>query len=186
MSGNNKETHQQRLRNLGLNQSDDDNGAKEIGGAKENGSTVGGDEKKSLYDRLGGIFAIAAVIDRFSDEVLKSPLVGINSPNPQLREWSREQSPERLPGLKFQRTLWVADISGGPLRYVGTNPGPGKSHLDLENAHFNLHITPAEFDEVARILAETLQAFDVPAPEKAEVLAAFASFKPRVTAGSAE
>lgn len=141
--------------------------------------------QRSLYDRLGGLFAIAAVVNLFSDEVLKSPLVGVESPNPQLRAWSREQSPTRLPGLKFMRTLWVADIAGGPLKYVGTNPGPGPSHLDLENAHRALRITPAEFDEVARILAATLTTFNVPEPEKAEVLAAFVSFKARVTAGSA-
>ena len=32
--------------------------------------------EKSLYERLGGVFAIAAVIDHFSDEVVKNPKVG--------------------------------------------------------------------------------------------------------------
>ena len=45
----------------------------------------------SLYDRLGGAFAIAAVIDRFSDALIKNSMVGQVSDNPQLRQWSTEQ-----------------------------------------------------------------------------------------------
>ena len=43
--------------------------------------------EKSLYDRLGGVFAIAAVVDHFSDAVVKNPVVGQKSKNRQLREW---------------------------------------------------------------------------------------------------
>ena len=43
--------------------------------------------EKSLYERLGGVFAIAAVVDHFSDAVVKNPIVGQKSKNPQLREW---------------------------------------------------------------------------------------------------
>jgi hemoglobin len=38
----------------------------------------------SLYERLGGVFAIAAVIDHFSDAVVKNPMVGQGSKNPAL------------------------------------------------------------------------------------------------------
>lgn len=41
--------------------------------------------EQSLYDRLGGIYAIAAVVNKFSDDILKSPIVGVDSANPQLR-----------------------------------------------------------------------------------------------------
>ena len=68
--------------------------------------------EKSLYERLGGVFAIAAVVDHFSDAVVKNPIVGQKSKNPQLREWHTKNL-ERLPGLKFMRTLWVCDVSGG-------------------------------------------------------------------------
>ncbi|MDO8578820.1 MAG: hypothetical protein Q7R50_06535, partial [Dehalococcoidales bacterium] len=64
-------------------------------------------EQKSLYERLGGVFAIAAVVDRFSDDILKDNKVGQKSPNPDLREWSTKQVGTRLAGLKFMRTLWV-------------------------------------------------------------------------------
>ena len=45
--------------------------------------------EKSLYERLGGVFAIAAVVDHFSDAVVKNPIVGQKSKNPQLQEWCR-------------------------------------------------------------------------------------------------
>ena len=78
--------------------------------------------EQSLYERLGGVFAIAAVVDRFSDEVVKNAVAGQGSDNPALREWHTAKL-ARLPGLKFMRTLWVCDVSGGPFTYVGTKPG---------------------------------------------------------------
>jgi hemoglobin len=136
---------------------------------------------KSLYERLGGIFAIAAVVDHFSDAVVKNPIVGQQSKNPQLREWHTKNL-ERLPGLKFMRTLWVAQASGGPYQFKATKPG--KTPLGLEEAHRDLKISPAEFDEVAAELGRTLDFVKVPKREKDEVLAAFAAHKDEVIAGS--
>ena len=42
---------------------------------------------KSLYERLGGVFAIAAVVDHFSDAVVRNAIAGQGSDNPALREW---------------------------------------------------------------------------------------------------
>ncbi|PBB36939.1 globin [Mesorhizobium sp. WSM3868] len=136
---------------------------------------------KSLYDRLGGVFAIAAVVDHFSDAVVKNPIVGKKSKNPQLRKWHTKNL-ERLPGLKFMRTLWVCDVSGGPFKFVATEPGA--TPLGLEEAHKELKISPAEFDEVAAELGRTLDRFKVPKAEKTEVLEAFAAHKDEVTAGA--
>ena len=99
--------------------------------------------EKSLYERLGGVFAIAAVVDHFSDAVVKNPIVGKKSKNPQLREWHTNNL-SRLPGLKFVRTLWVCNISGGPFQFAATKPGA--TLLGLEEAHRDLRISPAEFD----------------------------------------
>ncbi len=137
-------------------------------------------EDKSLYERLGGVFAIAAVVNRFSDEVVKNPKVGQTSQNPDLRDWHTNKL-DRLPGLKFMRTLWVCAVAGGPFQYTGTKPG--KSQLSLEKAHWNLHISPEEFDEVAEELANALDYYGVPEREKGEVLAAFAAHKDEVNAG---
>ncbi len=134
----------------------------------------------SLYDRLGGAFAIAAVVDHFSDALIQNPIVGQSSDNPALREWHTNNL-GRLPGLKFMRTLWVCDVAGGPQDYAATKPG--STELGLEEAHRDLKISPDEFDEVAAELARTLDAFSVPEQEKEEVLGAFAAHKGEVTEG---
>jgi hemoglobin len=137
--------------------------------------------EQSLYERLGGVFAIAAVIDHFSDAVVKNAVAGQGSDNPALREWHTAQL-ARLPGLKFMRTLWVCSVAGGPFEYVGTKPG--HDQLSLEEAHRALRIAPDEFDAVAGELAKSLDHFGVPEREKQEVLAAFAAHKGEVTEGS--
>lgn len=135
----------------------------------------------SLYERLGGIFAIAGVVDYFSDEIIKDPVAGAQSSNPALRQWHTAQL-GRLPGLKFMRTLWVATVSGGPYEYTPTRPG--STNLGLEEVHKNLRISSEEFDAVAGVLSRSLDHFDVPQREKSEVLAAFAAHKDEVTRGS--
>jgi hemoglobin len=134
----------------------------------------------SLYERLGGVFAIAAVVDHFSDAVVQNPIVGQQSKNPALREWHTNNL-RRLPGLKFMRTLWVCNVSGGPFEYAATRPG--STPLGLEEAHRELQISPDEFDEVAAELGRTLDFFNVPQPEKDEVLGAFSAHKSEVTEG---
>jgi hemoglobin len=136
--------------------------------------------EQSLYERLGGVFAVAAVVDHFSDAIVKNPIVGEASPNPALREWHTLQL-GRLPGLKFMRTLWVCNVAGGPFTYVGTHPG--RDEVSLEEAHRRFSISPEEFDEVAAELGRTLDTVGVPAQEKGEVLAAFAAHKGEVTEG---
>ena len=129
--------------------------------------------EKSLYERLGGAYAIAAVVDRFSDQLLKNPLI-VNA-NPQLKEWHTDKYKTRLPGLKFNRTLWVCAVSGGPYEYTAKG---------LHDAHLDLQISPEVFDEVAAELDSALDYFEVPKREKEEVLAAFSAQKPDVTSGS--
>jgi hemoglobin len=129
--------------------------------------------EQSLYERLGGVYAIAAVVDHFSDQLLKNRKI-VNA-NPELKEWHTEKYKERLPGLKFNRTLWVCAVSGGPYVYTAK---------DLDDAHLDLHIAPEVFDEVAAELGRTLDHFKVPKREKEEVLAAFAAHKHEVTAGA--
>jgi hemoglobin len=136
--------------------------------------------ERSLYERLGGAFAIAAVVEHFSDAIVENPIVGQKSENPALREWHTNNL-GRLPGLKFMRTLWVCNVAGGPFQYTATKPG--STPVGLEVAHRDLKISPAQFDEVAAELGRTLDVFKVPGEEKNEVLAAFAAHKGEVTAG---
>lgn len=129
--------------------------------------------EKSLYERLGGVYAIAAVVDRFSDRILENPKI-VNA-NSQLKEWHTEKYKERLPGLKFNRTLWVCAVSGGPYEYTAKS---------LHDAHLELKIPPEVFDEVSAELGRALDYFKVPKREKEEALAAFDAQKSDVTAGS--
>jgi hemoglobin len=149
------------------------------GKATEMESRTGGKRatKKSLYDRLGGIFVIANLVDHFSDAVVANRKVGVGSPNEYLDDWSRNRQ-DRLPGLKWMRTLWLAAAAGGPYRYVATRAG--RCPMSLENAHASLLISPKEFDEVAAELGRSLDHFKVPGREKSEVLAAFAAHKNEV------
>lgn len=148
--------------------------------AASTSKAVAASAEKPLYDRLGGIFAIAAVVDYFSDQIIKDKVAGARSKNPQLREWHTKQL-GRLPGLKFMRTLWVANISGGPFEYTPTRPG--MTNLGLEEAHKNLKISPKEFDAVAKVLLRTLNKFKVPEAETNLVMGAFAAHKDEVTKG---
>lgn len=151
-------------------------------------------EEKSLYERLGGVYAIAAVVNRFSDQLILNPITGIGSPNKQLDEWSRTKLASRLPGLKFMRTLWVCDISGGPYKFQRSQANPvGLSSVDNSNSlatteklnlskpHCPFRIEPEIFDEVAKELELSLNFFQVPPREKSETLAAFAAHKNEVT-----
>jgi hemoglobin len=97
----------------------------------------------NLPERLGGAFAVAAVVDHFSDAVVQSPVVGQRSQYPGLREWHTNNL-GRLPGIKFLRTLWVCAVAGGPFVYSATRPG--STPVGLEAAHRELRISPDEFD----------------------------------------
>ena len=125
----------------------------------------------TLYDRLGGYFAIAAVVDRFSDEIIRNPKL---NRNPALREWNRTQARTRLPGLKFGRTLWIAAAAGGPFEYTG---------LPLRDAHEEFNLTAEEFAEVGKEIVSALNFYGVPEREQQELVAAYqASMSDVVTA----
>jgi hemoglobin len=127
----------------------------------------------TLYERLGGVYAIAAVVDYFSDQLVQRGT--IEQENPYIKEWNTGKGTYRLPGLKFLRTLWVCAIADGPFQYTAK---------PLGDAHFDFQLKPEEFDEVAAVLADALDHFNVPAAEKDAVLGAFDANKPAVTAGS--
>ncbi len=104
---------------------------------------------KGLFDRLGGFFGIAAVVDNFSDAILVNPVL---NQNPALAAWNQNEAPTRLPGLKFGRTMWIAAMVGGPIKYTG---------LPLEQAHDRFNMTPTEFAEVGSEIVKALQAAGV-------------------------
>lgn len=121
--------------------------------------------EQSLYERLGGVNAIAMVVDRFSDAIVENPKL---NENPALRQWNESG---QLPGLKFMRTLWICEVTGGPFQYTGR---------ELSDAHADLHITSEEFDEVGAEIGRALSGLGVPEREQQEVLSAIASKKSEV------
>ena len=104
---------------------------------------------KGLFDRLGGFFGIAAVVNSFSDAILVNPVL---NQNPALAAWNQNEAPTRLPGLKFGRTMWIAAMVGGPIKYTG---------LPLEQAHDRFNMTATEFAEVGKEIVKALQAAGV-------------------------
>src|SRR5574341_1071167 len=70
-------------------------------------------EKPSLYDRLGGAYAIATVVDDFIERLLVNDVLNAN---PAIRE-ARERVPKA--GLKFSVTALVCMVTGGPEKYAG-------------------------------------------------------------------
>ena len=69
------------------------------------------------------------------------------------------------------RTLWLCAAAGGPFYYTGR---------ELGEAHEDLHITSEEFDEVGAEIGRALDYFNVPEPEKQEVLGAIVARKAEV------
>jgi hemoglobin len=139
------------------------NGARAAGAANQEGTP-----EPTLYDRLGGIFAISAVVNRFSDEIIKNPKLNVN---PALKAWNEDEAAVRLPGLKFMRTLWVAALAGGPFEYTG---------LPLHDAHTRFHLTSDEFDEVGAEIIRALQYYTVPEAETKLLVDAYMLSKPDV------
>ena len=145
-------------------------GAASVGAQSDDEAAV--TEEPSLYERLGGIFAIAAVVDRFSDAIITNPKL---NENPFLKAWNETEAATRLPGLKFGRTQWVAALAGGPYEYTG---------LPLEEAHQDLHLSAEEFAEVGAEIVRALDYFQVPEREKQELVAAYMTAMPEVVTAS--
>jgi hemoglobin len=81
------------------------------------------------------------VTDRFRDAIMVNPRLLVN---PNLKKWNESG---QLPALKFMRTLWIAEATGGPFTYTGK---------PLGDAHRDLHLTSEEFDEVGVEIANAL------------------------------
>ena len=128
--------------------------------------------ERSLYERLGGVDAIAAVVDRFSDAIITNPKLNVN---PALKAWNETEAPLRLPGLKVMRTLWIAAVAGGPFDYTG---------VPLGDAHQDFHLTSEEFTEVGAEIVRALDSFQVPEREKQELVDAYMLFMPEVASSS--
>jgi hemoglobin len=111
-------------------------------------------ETSSLYDRLGGVYNVATVVDDFVDRIMVDKR--LNS-NPRVDEAHHQVSP---PGFKYLVTEIACEAAGGPQHYSGRSMGV--SHHDLE-------ITEQEWDAFMDDFQQTLDKFQVPPPEQDEL-----------------
>jgi hemoglobin len=124
----------------------------------------------SLYERLGGVYPISAVVDDFIERVYVDAVLNAN---PAI---SRARSPLRKPGLKFQVATLVCQVTGGPCKYVGKG---------MKESHAGFGITPKEWDALIVDFRASLDKFKVSATEQAELVAIVESTKPDIVVGAA-
>jgi hemoglobin len=125
----------------------------------------------SLYDRLGGVNAISAVVDEFIGRVAVNPDM-IRTFAPLLEEVGRlgADSP-RLNSLRNNLIDQIGEASGGPQKYVGK---------DMVTAHAGMNITEVEFNSLAGDLSGALDKFNVPEMEKNQLMGVIGSLKPDI------
>ena len=114
------------------------------------------DNQASLYERLGGVYNIATVVDDFIDRVIADPRLNAN---PAVDEAHHIVPPA---GFKYLATEMVCWASGGPQRYTGRS---------MADSHQHLNITPQEWDAFMDDLQQTLNKFKGPPSEQAELRA---------------
>lgn len=123
----------------------------------------------SLYERLGGAYAIAAAADYLIDRLHTNET--LNQMNPKVKDF---HAPSYKAGYKFMVTAWSIEAAGGPKCY------PGK---DMFEAHKDLGLTDYEFDVTAHEIRNTLYQLGVPKRETDEFMEIIESNRGRVVAG---
>ena len=113
-------------------------------------------KKPSLYERLGGIYAIAAVVDTFIDRIMVAPELNANP----LVDEAHHRVPKA--GFKYLVTEMVGQATGGPQRYTGKS---------MAESHKHLNISPSEWVVFAGIFKAVLDEYKVPEAEQAELFA---------------
>jgi hemoglobin len=116
----------------------------------------------SLYERLGGVYAIAAVVDDFIDRIMVNPLLNAN---PKVDEAHHRVSKA---GFKYLVTEMVCWATGGPQKYTGKT---------MKESHEHLGITEPEWQVFLKDFQDTLDKFQVPQSEQDELFAIVASTK---------
>lgn len=123
------------------------------------GGNMGGQEKKSLYARLGGYDAIAAVTDDF---------VGRLVADKKLNRFFVGHSTDSLKKIRMHVINQLCEAAGGPCNYTGR---------DMKSSHQGLGITGEEWDIAAKHLVDTLNKFKVGKAEQDELLSVVSSLK---------
>ena len=125
-------------------------------------STITAEEKAtdeseaSLYERLGGVYSIASVVDELIERLSVNDILNANP----ILDKARPEVPEA--GIKFRLTAMICQVAGGPEVYHGRTMKDSHSHLNISNA---------EWAEMVRVFGQLLNDFKVPEKEQKELFA---------------
>ncbi len=125
-------------------------------------------EQTSLYERLGGVFANATVVDDFIDRIMADPILNAN---PKVAEAHHRVPPA---GFKYLATEMVCWAAGGPQIYTGKS---------MRDSHEHLDITEPEWQAFLADFQASLDKFSVPAAEQQELFAIVDSTKADIVLG---
>ena len=115
--------------------------------------------EKSLYERLGGYDAIAAVANAFLERV---------TVDEKLRRFWDHRGDDGVEREKQLLIDYLSSSAGGPLLYTGR---------DMKTAHQGMRIDEDDWQRLIGHLTATLDSFNVPETEKGEVLGFIDSLK---------
>lgn len=119
----------------------------------------------SLYARLGGVYAIATVVDDFLERVLVDSVLNAN---PRINA-ARQAVPRA--GLKYRVTELVCQVTGGPCKYTGRS---------MKDSHAHLNINEAQWQALLRDFRASLAHFNVPTREQQQLVAIVESTKTEI------
>jgi hemoglobin len=125
----------------------------------------------SLYDRLGGVYNIAVVVDDFIDRVMGDPRLNAN---PLVDEAHHRVSPQ---GFKYLVTEMVCWATGGPQQYSGRSMGDSHRHLMISSEEWRAFLDDFQ---------QTLDRFAVPQPEQDELKAIVESTRESIVVAPVE
>ena len=112
--------------------------------------------ERSLYERLGGMDSIAAVVDDFRDRVAADDRI------------NQKFAKTDLARLKKMLTDQICEAAGGPCKYTGRS---------MKDAHAGMRVTNGEFDALVQDLVATLNHFKVGKTEQVEILGVLGPLK---------
>jgi hemoglobin len=134
------------------------------------GGAMQAEQTQSLYERLGGVYAIAVVVDDFIDRIMVDPRLNAN---PRVDEAHHRVTPQ---GFKYYVTEQVCWAAGGPQTYSGRT---------MLETHRELFITAEEWDAFMDDFHQTLAKFSVPEREGGELVAIVESTKDDIVTSGA-
>lgn len=104
---------------------------------------------KSMFERYGGFANVSKIVMAFYDKVLDSDIIGGYFENID------------MPALIEHQTKFIASVMGGPAAY---------SDEALHRLHAHLAISRPEFEEMAVLLEETLEDFELEQADINEII----------------